>query len=350
MTPTADPGMRRHMSIPDFKLNSLIRIGAKSNYAKIVQCTPKTDALRLTVDAFLANVKRIQGLAFMPFVLYAHTWHFGRSWAMAGFQHTTKFDIVSPTDPNYAAVLQLAHEIKGNTLGAVAKSRQLESELMNEAADNINVVLGPQEVFEHIHPWLGSLLISEWSAFEILATDLWVAAVNSRPSSLGRAALQAPRRKDDDSPLEEASEDKKPADKKTAAVSLDTLQRYGYNLSNRMGDMLKAQRKWSFNSAKTIRFAYTDAFGKESNWPRQDSDYKTIAHLEAVRHLLVHRAGVVDQTFIDRIGADSLFSGVALVKRLTIDGDMVNFFMNLVIDYSCKYIKFVDEWLINHPE
>jgi hypothetical protein len=331
------------MSVPDFKLKSLIRIGETQNYLKIERIKPKTEALVPAVDAFLANIKRIQGLAYMPLTLYAHIWHLGRSWTLAGIEKTGTFVITPVGHPQYTAVANRSNEIRGDTMSAIAKVPHLETNLFKEAAENIELLLGPEDEFEHLPPWLGSMLISEWSAFEILATDLWVAAVNCRPDSLGVAAIKAPKRKDDDSDPEERSKDTS-----SNSVSLDYLRRYGYNLSNKMGDMLKAQRKWSFNSSKSIKLAYVDTYGKDIKPLFDGTDFKNLATLEAARNLLVHRAGFVDSSFRSRVKNDLIFSQYSDGERLKIDGEMVTGFFDLAINFSCKMIEYVETWMGNH--
>jgi hypothetical protein len=82
-------------------------------------------------------------------------------------------------------------------------------------------------------------------------------------------------------------------------VSIGLLAKYGFDLRDKLGTILA--EKYDFTGTEGIRVAYAAAFGKEQ---RIESALSAtpLRRLEAIRHLIAHRAGLVDEEFIRRTG------------------------------------------------
>ena len=61
------------------------------------------------------------------------------------------------------------------------------------AAKSALIVMAIAAVSEGIKGLLSGVLVGSWTAFETLATDVWVEAVNQRPMSSGVSAWMSPQ-------------------------------------------------------------------------------------------------------------------------------------------------------------
>lgn len=188
---------------------------------------------------------------------------------------------------------------------------------------------------------LYSSLIAAWTAFEALATDLWIEAVNRRPMSLGINAILAPS-------------DVDPGN----YFSLETMKRYRFGLKHRVGTMIREHepRKFDFNRADGIRIAYQSTFGvrnKEGGWAADrkiksvfsHSPFESVAILEAMRHVLVHRGGRIDNQFKSRVAKHPKFSDLPLRSILPVDGAMIREFSLAAFTLGTELLGAVDSWL-----
>lgn len=172
-----------------------------------------------------------------------------------------------------------------------------------------------------------------WTAFECLATDAWVTALNARPLSLGQRALTV-------SP-EGGSQD----GLTSKQVSVKLLAKYGFDLRAHMGTVLKP--KFDLTSLSNITRAYNAAFGKYRQLD-EVFDSRDLDLLEASRHVIVHRAGIVDEEFRSRTKRMDLDYPLGI--QLPLDGKTVSRLANSAIEAGCRLIAFVDDWLVHNSE
>ena len=122
-----------------------------------------------------------------------------------------------------------------------------------------------------------------WSAFEVLAQDVFEAVVNARPD-LGKSLLDSP-------------EGRRLFQVK--AIDLDTLAKFSFDLSGRMGSVLSEFRDMSDLAA--IKSVVNGLFpGRPSL--SQILGSKQLWYLSQQRHLIVHNRGVVDRRYVERTG------------------------------------------------
>jgi len=192
-----------------------------------------------------------------------------------------------------------------------------------------------------------SLLVNIWTSFEVLATDLWIAATNARPKTLGDIALKSPKIREHGSPLNPM--DGKQKDDLTS-ISIDTLARYGYDIKNKIGTIVYEAQKFSFNRLANIHSVYKINFKDEADTLFKQHDQVRI--LEAVRNVLTHRAGIIDQTFKDRVAQDQRLSakGLEIKQKLDLSGSDVAHYVNSTIRCGNDLLGFVDSWLLTHPD
>ena len=127
-----------------------------------------------------------------------------------------------------------------------------------------------------------SAVSASWTAFECLAGDLWVSALNENPRPLAQMAITTLSRDDDEvSPKQ---------------ISMGLAAKYGFDLRHCLGSVLKS--RFDFTGVTGIRKAYK-VFGEDS-YLNETLESSTLLELEITRHLIVHRGGVVDEEYRKR--------------------------------------------------
>jgi hypothetical protein len=262
--------------------------------------------------------------------------------------------------------LQKLDEMRLNKENVDAKFRLVSA---NQLVDVFCNRMGP------LYGWLGiestyyAALVLTWTAFETLAGDLWVAAVNAAPHRL--AELSGARERieskvgiapppieekppeptvlnEDDDPNEDAEE--VPGGIKWIKLSgLRRVTNNKYNLSNHMGDLLRSVCK--FTSLSEIRASYSLAFSEKIKKKVRTFSIdaalsnRALDALSAVRNLIVHKAGRADQEYIDQQKDAPTAPGLELNKTLAVDGELVRSLVLPVIMCSKELITSVNNWV-----
>jgi len=127
----------------------------------------------------------------------------------------------------------------------------------------------------------GTVLV--WGALEVLAQDLFVVFVNQRPG----AALDLMR------------------DERTKRyfqlrdIPLDTLAEYDFDLSEKLGDVIVRDK--AIDNLPTIRATF-DVLAPGNEAMRTALAEDDLWNLNQRRHLIVHRRGIVDSAYLQKIG------------------------------------------------
>jgi hypothetical protein len=201
---------------------------------------------------------------------------------------------------------------------------------------------------------LAAMVIASWTTFEVLAGDLWEAALNAHPRTLcnlsgdkkriSRAAGAMGREKQDASGTDEG--DNGPSDTHLLKV-LQQVTGGSFNAGSVMGTVLRTN--FAFHKLSGIRQAYSAAFAK-----RHDKIDKILADtaldkLNIVRNLLVHDSGIVKEKFLRGARDISWQSGATEGKPLDIDGEIVRELVKPVLQACVELILAVDEWIAAKP-
>jgi hypothetical protein len=144
-----------------------------------------------------------------------------------------------------------------------------------------------------------------WSAFEVLASDLFQLLINTRPRLSG-LLLKDERTKR----LYQSKE------------FILALEEYDFDLSRSMGEVLLRQRR--MDDLDTIRATYDVLFESRESMRTVLSDVG-LWRLYKTRNLIVHRAGVVDQLFLTSTGMKA-----ELGSKLTVTPRVLEDFVVLV--------------------
>ncbi len=189
-------------------------------------------------------------------------------------------------------------------------------------------------VNEDVRSWVHALLLAAvsatWTSFEAVTSDAWELVLNSRPSILAKNVF---RQLDQSDPNDRVTQKQ---------IGLGILAKYDFNVRDKLGTILRT--KFDFTSVTTIRRAYSSVFGKLEELEAALAEPE-LSTLEATRHLVVHRGGLVDAEYKRRSK-----SSLALGTALPLDAATVSSWANAVIDSSCKLLVFLDDWLVQNPD
>ncbi|HEY2515731.1 MAG TPA: hypothetical protein VGI39_32905 [Polyangiaceae bacterium] len=128
---------------------------------------------------------------------------------------------------------------------------------------------------------LAGAVIALWTALECLTGDMWESAINANPTLLSKVEFK-------DGLRVPGITDKN--------IEIWQLQKHGFDLRNKMGTIFR--RRFDFSSIEDISKSYKTVFGKEIVGIIGDNP--CIRVLEATRHLLVHRGGLVDEGYVSK--------------------------------------------------
>jgi hypothetical protein len=252
--------------------------------------------LRPVAEGFEGNIEYLRQLWTLPFGLIS-----------AGTSEVTKvitLTVVLGT-PGNLAKWDGSAEDRQAVLSQAEQLRRGADPNFNDASIAWDVFDRLCEHNDKVRSSLRAMLLAitmwAWAAFETVAKDAWTVALNIRPLELGHPAFS---KISDSISLEGLG---------AKHVSVGFLAKYGFDLRNRLGDVLES--KFDFTSMIGIREAYTAAFGLAESIKQILSDDLLMA-LEATRHLIVHRAGIVDQEFQRRSRISA-----PIGQRYDIDGD-----------------------------
>jgi hypothetical protein len=184
---------------------------------------------------------------------------------------------------------------------------------------------------EGLHALHVAQITGSWTAFETLAGDVWIAAVNARPRGL--VAGMKPESKEDG----------------TKWMSFDTLRKHRFDLTAVMGNVLAESKKVSFRTLDEIRKSYKIAFNGTVEIVNSISG-RDLDALHAVRNAIVHRGGYVDKMFRDRMERDPYWSQFQVGDELPIDGEKAASLTDTSIKAAVGLIRIVDNWVLTNPD
>jgi hypothetical protein len=204
------------------------------------------------------------------------------SWLAVVQQITTRRVLLRRmgTDEGPAASVPpgVIEEIRRETSAALSKVMRAPPQdidhdvrgMMGDISEIFSVV-SPQahQLFQGL---LQSIVTQIWTAFEVLAGDLWESVLNEHPHGL--AALDG-------------------KDESKKEIALNLLQRHHFDLSKLMGTILKP--KYNFTALDSTRRAYFAAFAKDREEISSAITDTLLDALNLMRNLIVHKAAVIDQ-------------------------------------------------------
>ena len=274
--------------------------------------------------AFLASLEASVSVLCLPTCLAmasAEEWRFRQLHIAERIRAGTDPDFDADSPKESAAIEKARH---------LFAEEMASKETINHLADHACAFLLSQHSQPHVADAAAGLLLQGvvlvWSAFEVLARDVFEAIVNARPA-LGRALL-------------ESVDGKRLFQVK--AIDLNTLARYSFDLSKCMGSVLSEFRDLSDLAA--IRGVLSSLL-PNAELLRTLLGSKDLWVLSQRRHLIVHNRGVVDRKYIEQTGATDEEG-----KRLRLQPADIELYVGLVRDLGCALLAAAQEALASSRE
>ncbi len=292
-------------------MDKLAKDSEASDTVSVSSLGVESPELQLVAKAFAVNIKNLNALLAMPKLLYSFaviTRRVGR------FGIQVAIESMRPNaDPS-----QIPDDLGKD------KMAELFSQSVEEFDKKVlsNPQYGP-DLLASMRVLRLSVLSGSWTAFECVATDCWEAALNRGHSSLARRAL---------STLPD-----EPGEISSRQIPVGLAARHNFDLRNCLGSILKT--KFDFTSVSGIKKAFKSAFS-ETDELFELLDEPLLTELEATRHLIVHRAGVVDEEFKRRAGAK-----LPIGTLLEFDDSQVKKFSDCAAQSGTAILLFTDDWL-----
>jgi hypothetical protein len=159
-----------------------------------------------------------------------------------------------------------------------------------------------------------------------MAGDLWEQALNFSPGNLATLSGDKGQGK---------------------SISLDRIKLYEFDLREKMGTILRG-KYGGLHALSDIKNAYRHAFADDADAIMAAVNHPAIGKLNAVRNLIVHKAGKVDQAYVDRTKNFDGLPIATLGEALPIDGQFVADLLGSTTSICFALLKSVDEWIERH--
>ncbi len=174
--------------------------------------------------------------------------------------------------------------------------------------------------------YFSSLVIHGWIVFETLSEDLWESALNAHPTTL--AALGG-----------------------KTTISFDDLLKNGFDVGKKMGTILKDKKKdVSFRALADIQDAYSVAFSKQGSAIVDILKRPRLRCAAAVRNLLVHKRGIVDQEFLKQTAGIPDLPAVTIGDNFPLSGKISAQLVDSCRHSAIALVLAVHAWIVGHPE
>lgn len=288
--------------------------------------------LQPTVESFKTNLQALFWATDLPYLLSfyaAYRRAFDRHWAAESIRALDPADIVKTlSDPSYEKSESYLKKLEEGNARALVTAREKfsrehltpkgKSKMEEQAIKDLVSLLGYELVCVGSKELLRQSIVLMWVALEALATDLFVLALNSSP----HMTIQLLR-------------DEQCKKRFQSRDLVKVVEQHGFDLSNKMGEVLRSLG--NLDDPETIKAVF-QVICPNSEALRVALAQPELWKLYQRRNLLVHRAGVVDKSFLEKTGEQ-----VEVGSKLTVVSEDVSRFLSLVRGIGKEMITAVAE-------
>jgi len=189
-----------------------------------------------------------------------------------------------------------------------------------------------------------SWITGTWTAFEALAGDLWETSLNIQPEGLAHLGGSPNRyNKNKNADKNQRQQPRRQEQDESKSIPLDLIQAHRFEIRNRMGTILRS--KFDFTKLSGIREAYACAFDKNDGMIERYLRDDALDALSAVRNLLVHKRGLVDEKYLKQTHNLKTVPTADIGKRIELDGEIVVNLLDPARHCGVTLIAEVDAWI-----
>lgn len=280
--------------------------------------TLKIKDLSLPVSAFVKNAEQAHRLSIFPLMMYQLGARFQQV-QMAACQFALNdpfFNLVEKevTPEKLDEIDRLCHDMmSGKVKPSFQAGWTFSANIFSNYVDE-----DTRDIYDTL---MSSQLVLGWTAFETLAGDLWEAAINTHCQSLVSRAWKG-----------------KP-------IPFESLRENAFNLTNKMGTVLRDRLENPFQSLKSIKKTYQDAFpeghvSEDAFW--EDKNISSVFH---IRNLIVHRASIVDDKFRNDCKSDPRIVCPPIKERFYLDGKLLTELLTGLFTAANHMVQSVDGYI-----
>ena len=289
----------------------------------------KTSDFRAIAIAFANSMKRINALGLLPLELAFVPSYFTRITDAARVSLGVPVDAGEPPPELIEELGQEAIRLK-DVFDQSYLSAGEDAALVYKFTRGVHLLenlIGSGEgkndlVARGLEALMASMIALAYGAFETMATDLWVAAVN-RYTVLAKNFVQRnPDRK----------------------IDLNVLAGYSFDTSRSMGTVFLENNRVSFQSLGALKLAYADIFKGASDSAFEP--WHAIYLAERIRHVIAHRGGLVDRKFQREMQHYPHYSDVSLDQPVPLSGANVAAHVQACVVCGKQVFRFVDDWAV----
>jgi hypothetical protein len=314
----------------------------------------QTEALAPVASAFEKNVKSVCQMMVLPTAVADMAYEFQRNLDFAEVDLTGALSVPMPPDREAEILGQASHvvrrRIERDLMMPDAEWRELIYERLKWGAAPLGWLPATRHGSLGLDALFSSFVVGSWTAVETMIGDLWVTTLNTHPDGLVSLQGNPNRYKNSahsDKKAEDISADRDSNKRKNAAevsFSHTELVALQLDIKDKMGTML-AEKRYNFSKLENARLAYFEAFWKDSEKIGAAITDKSLDKLHRLRNVMVHRAGVADQTYLK--GAKSLGLPLASVgSEIPLDGESVVNLVRPAFQAGFNLLYAVDAWLV----
>lgn len=307
----------------------------------------RDDAVKEVANSFVENVKRTSSVCQSLQDLVYWCFRFGQRDVQIQCEIQARKQNGQALSPEETEAFYLEQLRSGFTallehINASRENALHESETAEEKTWIVfDVVAGRSpKISTALETMLWNMTTSYWTAFETLSGDLWVYALNKGSRTFANNAIQSRPPRNGDASIPSGQTES--ARDRYIAQLIDSDEELPY------GTLLKYANKFSFMNVSSIQHAYGSAFRDKADTLLAEPYWHDLQVLEAVRHSLVHKAGVIDKMFIARAKKFPApftvfkFLGLPEGSKLQLNGPFVHHMHGCVTELGKKMIDFVD--------
>ena len=298
----------------DLTIDKLINL--HNAIARLLRKLDTPTGIELAVRRFKMNAERLAMTSSLPwelmhdYVIHGFVMHAAVRKASNG--RVWSFDDL--TNGQQRLAVKYCKEMGQELEEKAAKKRGIERALSisnAKAAFKRAVSQSPLSHRTGLCALMASIIVGAWTAFEAITEDLWVAALNVRPT-LALVAM--------DAEIKQSDKEKERRRKEGVKLSLPIWKAMepNYNISEHLGDLTRDCHDWSRRGdAQRAYEKVFPAFGVQLESIFQSSGLKW---LNATRNAIVHNRSVADNEFVKLVGAHPHLKVIADGTEIPIDG------------------------------
>jgi hypothetical protein len=279
-------------------------------------------------ESYSDGMTRVLNLAKHSVWLPIHSMAFGMRLAKAIHDETGDFSLSFPTmrrinDSIRLRMMEVAQDHKPKHLKTLIKRITGINRTLLQRVDADTVAS-----YDALMP---SLLVLAWSSFEVLCEDLLKKCIEIRPHLLPPTKGRPNARK---------------------LSSWETLTPKGKTVTHGPKSKFNRQPRLDdleFRTLRAIRDSYWITFVADYQRIDRALNHRCLDNLQAVRNIVVHTGGIVDDVFLNRTTGVPMFSKSSKGDPLQIDFGMVK---NLIVPVRNRGIQLMDavnNWILKHP-